>query len=79
MLAVNPNIVDDPAELKSMVMDVNNQSDVLREEDYLSDSVYKYNAKTHSLSMCDSNGLFHDKAIGQDTMKQNISKGRGRI
>lgn len=45
-----------------MVMSVNNNPDIINKEDFLSDSVYKYNAKTHSISVCDSNGLFHDKS-----------------
>lgn len=79
MIVVNPNVVTDTAALKDVVMSVNRNPEALRAEDYLSDSVYKYDAKAHSLSVCDSNGLFHDKAADKDTMKQAISKGRGRI
>lgn len=79
MIVVNPNVVSDTSELKDLVMSVNSNPEVLRAEDFLSDSVYKYNANTHSISVCDSNGLFHDRAAAKDTMKQAISKGRGRI
>lgn len=79
MIAVNPDVITDTAELKNLVMSVNSNPDVLREQDFLSDSVYKYNANTHLISVCDSNGLFHDNAVGKDNIKQTISKGRGRI
>lgn len=74
MLALNADTVDNPTDLKSMVMDVN--SGVLQAEDFLSDSIYKYNAHTHSLSMCDSKGIFHDKEIHKNITKQSISRGR---
>lgn len=76
MLAVDSNLIDDPAELKSMVMEVNSDPNVIKAEDYLSDSVYKYNAQTHSLSVCDSKGLFHDKGLSKDEPKQTFSRGR---
>ncbi|MCM1222004.1 MAG: DUF5688 family protein [Lachnospiraceae bacterium] len=77
MLAADAGLVDDPVELKNMVVDVNSNPDVIRAEDFLSNSIYKYNAKTHSLSMCDSKGLFHDKGASKDDSKQSISRGRG--
>lgn len=76
MLAVDSNLIDDSAELKSMVIEVNSDPNVIQTEDYLSDSVYKYNALTHSLSVCDSKGLFHDKELFKDAPKQAISRGR---
>ncbi len=76
MLAVNSNLVDNPAELKNMVMEVNSTPDVIRAEDFLSNSIYKYNANTHTLSVCDSKGLFHDKGIQKGDTKQSISRGR---
>ncbi len=77
MLAVNSNFVDNPAELKNMVMEVNSTPDVIRAEDFLSNSIYKYNAHTHALSVCDSQGIFHDKGMQKDSIKQSISRGRG--
>ncbi|MCM1232878.1 MAG: DUF5688 family protein [Ruminococcus flavefaciens] len=77
MLAADAGLVDDPVELKTMVAEVNSNPDVIRAEDFLSNSIYKYNAKTHSLSMCDSKGLFHDKGASKDDSKQSISRGRG--
>lgn len=78
IIAVNPDVISDTSELKELVMSVNGNPGIIRPQDYLSDSVYKYNANTHSISVCDNNGLFHDKAIKKDTMKSTISKGRGR-
>ena len=69
MLAVNPEITGsatDARALKEMVMSVNSDAGIMRAEDFLSNSVYKYDAKTHSISMCDNNGLFHDKSAGRD-------------
>lgn len=79
MIAVNPNVITDTAELKDLVMSVNRNPDVLRTEDFLSDSIYKYNANTHLISVCDGNGLFHDKPTVKDNMKQTANRGRGRI
>lgn len=76
MLAADSNVVDDPAELKKMVMSVNSNSSVMKAGDYLSNSVYKYNAVTRSLSMCDSEGIFHDKGVEKDAPKKSFSKGR---
>lgn len=76
MLVANSNDVDDPAELKSMVESVNADSSVMKAGDYLSDSVYKYNAIKHSLSVYDSKGIFHDKGVQKDAPKQAISRGR---
>lgn len=76
MLAASSNVVDDPSELKKMVMSVNADSSVMKAGDYLSDSVYKYNAITRSLSMCDSEGIFHDKRVEKDAPKKSFGKGR---
>lgn len=76
MIVLNSANVDNPSELKSMVMDINNNPDVIRAEDFLSNFIYKYNSVTHSLSMCDSKGLFHDKEVKKDNVKQSISRGR---
>lgn len=78
IITVNPDVVTDTTELKDLVMSVNGNSNLVRTEDFLSDSIYKYNAKSHSISVCDNNGLFHDKTVGKDTEKQSINKGRGR-
>lgn len=72
MIAISPKITGnatDARELKEMVMSVNSDAGVMRAEDFLSNSVYKYDAKTHSLSMCDSMGIFHDKATARDGLK----------
>lgn len=78
MLAIDAHFVTDSSNLKAMVMDVNSNPDIIQNEDFLSNSIYKYDAKTHSLSVCDSKGLFHDKEPLSST-KPNISKGgRGK-
>lgn len=76
MLAADSNVVDDPAELKKMVVSVNGNPNVIKAEDFLSNSIYKYNALKHSLSVCDSNGIFHDKGTEKSISKQPISRGR---
>lgn len=78
MLAIDAHFVNDSSNLKTMVMDVNSNPDIIQNEDFLSNSIYKYDAKTHSLSVCDSKGLFHDKET-LSSAKPNISKGgRGK-
>lgn len=78
MLAINAHSVTDSSSLKDMVMDVNSDPNIIQNEDFLSNSIYKYDAKTHSLSVCDSKGLFHDKKT-LSSAKPNISKGgRGK-
>lgn len=79
MIAVNPDGIADTSELKAMVMSVNGNPDIIKKEDFLSDSVYKYNVQTHSISVCDSNGLFHDRTAGMENIKPAISKGRSRV
>ncbi|MBD5445588.1 MAG: hypothetical protein HDR29_08585 [Lachnospiraceae bacterium] len=77
MLVIDSHIADS-AHLKSMVMEVNSDPNAISNEDFLSNSIYKYDAKTNSISMCDNKGLFHDKEIVNDA-KPNISKGgRGK-
>lgn len=76
MIVLNTANVDDSTKLKSMVMDVSSNPDLIKAEDFLSNSIYKYNAHTHSLSMCDSKGIFYDKEVQKDTSKQSISRGR---
>lgn len=76
MLAVNPDIVSDTSELKNMVMEVNGNPNVMKAEDFLSNSVYKYNATTHSLSMCDNKCLSHEKGFAKDNKKQTMGRGR---
>ncbi len=78
MLAINAHTVTDSSSLKDMVMDVNSDPNIIQNEDFLSNSIYKYDAKTHSISVCDSKGLFHDKET-LSSAKPNISKGgRGK-
>lgn len=76
MLAVDTNLIDNSADLKSMVVEVNSDPNVIKAEDYLSDSIYKYSALTHSLSVCDSKGLFHDKELSKAEPKPTFSRGR---
>lgn len=69
----------DSSFLKATVMEVNSDTSVIYEEDFLSNSIYKYNAATHSISMSDSKGLFHDKESIKSDNKASISKGgRGK-
>lgn len=77
MLVVNPNIIGDPSALKLMVMDVNNDPSVIRSEDFLSNSIYKYNVKTHDISMCDSKGFFHDKGTVRSAEQGISRRGKG--
>lgn len=78
MLAIDAHSVTDSSNLKAMVMDVNSNPNIIQNEDFLSNSIYKYNAKTHNISVCDSKGLFHDKET-LSSAKPNISKGgRGK-
>lgn len=78
MLVINAHSVTDSSSLKDMVMDVNSNPNIIQNEDFLSDSIYKYDANTHSLSVCDSKGLFHDKKP-LSSAKPSIGKGgRGK-
>lgn len=78
MIAVNPNVVTDTSDLKDLVMSVNANPDVLRPEDYLSDSIYKYDARAHSISVCDNRGLFHDNpTVSKKDSIKPPSRGRG--
>lgn len=75
VLAIDPAIVEDTADLKQMVMEVNSKE--VSAEDFLSDSIYKYNGKTHTVSMADEKGIFHDMN-GAKAEITKISKGMGR-
>lgn len=78
MLVVDAHTVTDSTNLKAMVVDVNSNPNIIQNEDFLSNSIYKYDANTHSLSVCDSKGLFHDKEP-LSSAKPSISKGgRGK-
>lgn len=69
----------DSSFLKTAVMEVNSDPTVIHEEDFLSNSIYKYDAKTHSISMSDNKGLFHNKESIKNDNKASISKGgRGK-
>ena len=75
---IDAHSVTDPSNLKAMVMEVNSDPNAISNEDFLSNSIYKYDAKTHNISICDSKGLFHDKEPLSNT-KPNINKGgRGK-
>ena len=76
MLAVSPAIADDVTSLKSAVMAVNRDPGAVKPENVLSDSVYCYNAVTHTLSLCDGMGVSH--AGPAQAVKQTYSRGRGR-
>lgn len=79
MLAIDSHIVADSTHLKATVMEVNNDPNAIYEEDFLSNSIYKYNATTHSISMSDNKGLFHDNKESIKNDKPSISKGgRGK-
>lgn len=66
----------DSQALKSIVQEVNSDSKVISTEDFLSNSIYKYNAKSFTFSICDSRGVFHDKGIKKDNAKKDSGKGR---
>lgn len=61
MIALDAGTVDDPGILKAMLMEVNSRPEAVGREDFLSDSVYRYDTLTHSLSVCGSMGIFHGK------------------
>lgn len=50
---------------------------MIQNEDFLSNSIYKYNAKTHSISVCDSKGLFHDKGTVRSAEQGISRRGKG--
>lgn len=54
MLAADTTIVGDIAELRNAVMQVNRDPGAIQTRNILSDSVYTYNARAHSLSVYDS-------------------------
>lgn len=76
MLVANPELPLDPQRLKEIVVEVNSNSKVISAEDFLSDSIYKYNVKTHTLSICDSRGLFHEKGMKKGSEKKDSGRGR---
>ncbi len=76
MLVANPKLPFEPKDLKSMVVEVNSNSLAITKEDFLSNSVYKYNARNFTLSICDDKGLFHDKKTKKGNLKKDSGKGR---
>lgn len=58
ILALDSHEIPDPAGLKLIVMAVNREPDIVAKENFLSDSVYRYNAKTNTLSVWDNEGFF---------------------
>lgn len=75
VLAVHPDLVTVPSDLKQMVMEVN--ATEVSATDFLSDEIYKYDGLTHSLSVCDENGLFRDVDDKESIIKEfSMSKGR---
>lgn len=76
MLVVNPNLPLEPQDLKAMVVEVNGDLKAIKTEDFLSNSVYKYNTKNYTLSVCDSKGLFLDKGNKKESVKRDSGKGR---
>lgn len=77
MLVANPAITGDVKQLKDIVMSVNHNSNAIKPEQILSDSVYSYNASTHTLSLCNSISISHTEPA--QSAKQTISRGRGRL
>lgn len=76
ILVANPNLPLDSQALKEIVMEVHEGSQALKAEDFLSNSVYKYNAKSFTFSICDSKGLFQDKGTKKHNAKKDSGKGR---
>lgn len=76
ILVANPDLPLDSQALKSIVQEVNSDSQVIKTENFLSNSVYKYNVKNYTFSVCDSKGLFHDKGKKKDNAKKDSGKGR---
>ena len=71
------NSVFDSQALKSIVQEVNSDSKIMKKEDFLSNSIYKYNTKSFTFSICDSKGLFQDgKGNKKDNAKKDSGKGR---
>ena len=77
ILVANPNLPLNSQALKDIVMEVHEGSQALKAEDFLSNSVYKYNAKSFTFSICDSKGVSHDgKGNKKDNAKKDSGKGR---
>ena len=76
ILVTNPDLPLDSQALKEIVQEVNSDSKVIKTEDFLSNSIYKYNVKNYTLSMCDNKGIFHDKGIKKDNEKKDSGRGR---
>lgn len=77
ILVANPNLPLDSQALKDIVMEVHEGSQALKAEDFLSNSVYKYNAKSFTFSICDSKGVSHDGKVNKkDNAKKDSGKGR---
>ncbi len=79
MIAIGFDAAIHSEDMKRIVMEVNSNPMVMQTPDYLSDSIYKYNAETHSLSVCDNRGMFHDKEYQKDSIKQSAGRGRAGI
>ncbi len=75
LLAVNSEQMasESTADLKHMVEEVN-ASSAVSSVDYLSDNIYKYDSNTHSLEMCDENGMFNE----HDDPSHDIDHGMSR-
>ncbi len=71
ILVANPDLPLDSKALRDIVQEVSADSKVISTEDFLSNSVYKYNVKNFTFSICDSRGLFHD---GKENTKDNAKK-----
>lgn len=76
VLAINPNIIDNPEDLKSMVMEVNRTE--VSNADFLSDNVYKYNAHTHSIMMGNDKGHLKDKETATISKSGKLFESMGR-
>lgn len=76
LLVANSDLPLDSQALKDIVQEVNADSKVVSTEDFLSNSIYKYDVKNYTFSICDSKGLFHDKGIKKDNEKKDSGRGR---
>lgn len=76
LIVANPNLPLDSQALKEIVMEVNSNQKVIQNKDFLSNSIYKYDVKNFTFSVCDSKGLFHEKGNGKDNAKKDSGKGR---
>lgn len=73
IICLGKSSVDDPRDLKKMVGEVNESC--LKPDDYLSDNTFKYSGMTHSLSMCDEDGVFMETSARQIERSPKMAMG----